>query len=119
MKPIEVLSKFFEARDTVHFVHLNTTSYAKHKALGEFYDAWLDLADNFIETYQGRYVRITGKTEISISHDIDCEKYLSELRVFINQFCEEIITEKDYDLQNILADMLGLINHTLYLLTLS
>jgi hypothetical protein len=43
------------ARDVTHSAHLNTRSFAKHKALGKFYPEIIDLADKFAEMYQGKY----------------------------------------------------------------
>ena len=45
----------FLGRDVAHSVHLNTRSYAKHKALQKFYNGVVDLADKFAEAYQGRH----------------------------------------------------------------
>ena len=55
MKPADFVGMLFLARDVTHSVHLNTRSYAKHKALGGFYDKVVDLADDFAEAYQGRH----------------------------------------------------------------
>lgn len=119
MKPLQVLNKFFEARDCMHLVHLNTTSYAEHKALGKFYDGWLDLVDSFVETYAGRYQRIEGALTIEVSSEYEAVEYLTKLRAFVQIDAMTIIAPTlDSDLNNILADMLGLINHTLYMLTL-
>lgn len=119
MKPIDFLQKLFEARDVIHYAHLNTTSYAQHKALGKFYDGWLDLADTFIETYSGVYGRILGEVHIQFDNNIDCGQYLIQLRAVVREANETVIVPAiDKDLENILADMTGLINHTLYLLTL-
>ena len=51
MEALKVLQKLFEVRDQIHFSHLNTQSFSEHKALNEFYETWLDLADSFIETF--------------------------------------------------------------------
>lgn len=48
----------FLARDLAHRAHLRTTgrgSFAEHEALGEFYEGVVDLADTFVECYQGEY----------------------------------------------------------------
>lgn len=120
MKPIEALSKFFEARDVIHYVHFNTTSFAQHKALGEFYEGWLDKVDDFVETYQGRYGRITGSITLTFDEATDCVKYLTELRLWLRELRNTVIVpDFDTDLDNIIADMLGLVNHTLYMLTLN
>ena len=119
MKNIEVLNKMLEARDCMHLVHWNTTSYAEHKALGKFYDGWLDLVDSFVETYSGRYGRIAGEVNIKVDSDYNAVEYLTELRHFVQMDAPTIFAPTlDADLSNILADMLCLVNHTLYLLTL-
>ena len=50
--------------------HLKTPSYAKHKALNEFYDEIVELQDRFAEVAQGmfgkldiEYVKMVGNTE--------------------------------------------------------
>ena len=53
--PAKFISKFFESRIQTHVYHLQTTSYAAHKALNEFYDELLDAIDTLIESYQGKY----------------------------------------------------------------
>jgi hypothetical protein len=119
MKPINVLAKFLEVRDVTHALHLNTTSYAEHKALGAFYDGWLDLVDKFMETYQGSHGRVAGEFTINVSSGLNSSEYLSQVRAFIQLDAPSIIApDLDKDLDNILAEMLGLVNHTLYLLTL-
>jgi hypothetical protein len=49
MKAADFLGMLFLARDVAHSVHLNTRSYAKHKALQKFYGGIVDLADGFAE----------------------------------------------------------------------
>jgi hypothetical protein len=119
MKAVEVLQKMFEARDSIHFAHLNTTKYAEHKALGKFYDGWLDLVDSFVETYQGRYARINGAITIEAVSGLDAEKYITSLRSFLLEDAMSIFNPAtDIDLANIIADMISLVNHTLYMLSL-
>jgi hypothetical protein len=38
-----------------HFMHWSTTSFAAHKALGEYYEAMPGLVDDVVEEYQGCY----------------------------------------------------------------
>ena len=49
----EIIGLLFYARTVTHIEHLKTKSYAKHKALGKFYDGIIDLADSLAEAYQG------------------------------------------------------------------
>ena len=49
----QIIGLLFFARTVAHIEHLKTKSYAKHKALGHFYDDVIDLADKLAEAYQG------------------------------------------------------------------
>lgn len=120
MTPQKVQAKLFEARDQIHLIHLNTTSYAEHKALDSFYTEWLSLVDLFIETYQGKYGKIGGVLNLlSINAGVNARTYLVELMTYLNDDMANIIDPKiDSDLENIIADMKQLVNQTLYLLTL-
>jgi hypothetical protein len=119
MTPLRVKQKLLEARDQIHVLHWDTVSYSTHKALNEAYDTWLDLTDLFIETYQGKYGRMSGHTSFETDTAIAPRDYLVSLMVFLNQDIVTIIDQTvDSDLDNIIADMKGLVNHTLYLLTL-
>jgi len=117
MESIEILQKFFEARDTIHLLHLHTKSFAEHKALGKFYDEWLESADEFIEKYQGRFaVRIEGKISIVADTSIVSDVYIRSLYDFLNQV--ETSIAGNSDLLNVVADLKGLVNRALYMLTL-
>jgi len=52
----EIIGLLFLDRNLTHLEHLKATgpgSYAKHMALGSFYDDVIDLADKLAEAYQG------------------------------------------------------------------
>ena len=49
----------FTSRDQAYRAHLLTKSYAQHVALGEFYDAVVDLADSLAEVTMGTYGAFT------------------------------------------------------------
>ena len=49
----------FTSRDQAHRAHLLTKSSAQHVALGEFYDAVVDLADSLAEVTMGTYGAFT------------------------------------------------------------
>lgn len=109
-----LIGELFRARDLAHIAHLNTTSFAEHKALNEFYDGVLDLTDTFAETAFGIY----GRSKITISSSTlvtDFSSYLKELRMEVVEHREEV---KETNIQNILDEILSLIDHTKYLLTL-
>ncbi len=55
MSANEMICRLFNARTAAHMAHLQTPSFAQHKALNEFYDEIVDLTDEFAETYQGLF----------------------------------------------------------------
>ena len=112
------IGELFGIRTQSHYLHLLTTSYAEHKALGGFYPEWLTLTDSLIETYFGKYGRVDGSFMNFIQgSSVSCEDMLNA--ALLNVLAIETDTRKeDSDLLNILADMKQLINHTRYLLTL-
>ena len=109
----KLLGILFQSRDKMHIAHLQTTSFAEHKALGGYYDGILDLTDKFAEVSFGRNKR----TPIVIPESSiqDSVVHLKEMQKIIDEERENYSSE----LQNILDEMLALINKTLYLLTLS
>ena len=113
MTPGKFIGTLFQSRDAMHIAHLQTTSFAEHKALNAYYDNILDLTDKFSEAYFGRNKRV--EIVIPESKNMDSVSHLKELRSIID-------TERvNYpsELQNIMDEMLGLLDKTLYLLTLN
>lgn len=109
-----LIGELFRARTIAHICHLNTTSFAEHKALDTFYNEVLDLTDTFAETVFGLYGRSKIKTA-ACELIPDFGSYLKELRTEILEHREEL---KDTNIQNILDELLSLVDHTIYLLTL-
>jgi hypothetical protein len=117
IKPEVYLGQFFHSRDVVHLAHLQTTSYAEHKALNEYYDGLLDLLDSMIESYFG----CIGKRiniKIPASDYINPETHLKQFKDYVKKHRGVLGTDRT-DVQNILDEIIALINKTLYLLTLS
>jgi len=66
----KLIGVLFMSRTYAHMAHLKTGSYAKHVALGEFYDGIVGLADTLAEASQGKW----GKLDIpyvELKGDID------------------------------------------------
>jgi hypothetical protein len=108
------IGALFQSRDMMHLQHLQTTSFAEHKALGAYYDGILELTDSFTEKYFGRNKRIP--ITIPESKATDAVSHLKSMQKMI----ETEADSENYpcDLENIMDEMLGLVNETLYLLTL-
>ena len=54
----ELISRVFYARNVAHFEHWAANgvgAYARHTALGEFYDDVIDALDSLVEAYQGAF----------------------------------------------------------------
>jgi DNA-binding ferritin-like protein len=54
----ELISRVFYARNVAHFEHWTANgvgAYARHIALGEFYDGVIDNLDKLVEAYQGAF----------------------------------------------------------------
>ena len=112
MSCADLIGHLFLARDVTHSVHLNTRSYAKHKALGKFYPAVVDLADTLAEAYQGRYGLIGPIT-------LHSAKKTNNVVEFLEDSLEEVRKERkeyseDTALQNIIDEIEGLYLSTLY-----
>jgi hypothetical protein len=97
----------------MHIAHLQTTSFAEHKALGAYYDSILDLTDSFTEKYFGRNKRV--EFVIPESKNMDAVAHMKDMQKMI----EAERGNYSSDLQNIMDEMLGLVHETMYLLTLS
>lgn len=114
MKPADFVGMLFLARDVTHSVHLNTRSYAKHKALGKFYTSVVDLADSFAEAYQGRHGLIGPITLMSAKKTSNVVEFLQDQLTEIEsnryKFCEE----SDTAIQNIIDEIVALYLSTLY-----
>lgn len=97
MKVGEFVGLLFHSRTQAHIFHLKTNDYAQHKALNEYYSEIIPLVDKFVESYQGKYCRITGYSNYSFSENPkESVKYFNNLIGSINKF-----KVKDKYLQNI------------------
>lgn len=109
-----LIQKLFESRQVAHNVHLQTKSYAMHKALNGFYDDIVGFADSLIETYQGQYGLISDyKMDVPNIKPEGIVDYLEEAAE-IFKLGHNSFNEKDTHLHNILDEIVGLTYQTLY-----
>ena len=109
----ELIAKVFEARNAAHLEHWRTKSYAKHKALGGFYESAIDLIDELVEAYQGNFGIIGKLPDVGQIHNDDCIKCLSDQVAWIAEHRSHIAQEVDA-LENIVDEITGLYLKTLY-----
>jgi hypothetical protein len=108
------ISTLMSSRNQSHIFHLQTTSFAAHKALNEYYDGIVDLIDSYVETFQGRYEILTGYNISSqiIETPDKVVMYFTGLSSFVDKIRTEL--PQDGELNNIVDEVAGLINSTLY-----
>lgn len=114
MKAADFVGHLFLARDVAHSVHLNTRSYAKHKALKSFYDGVVDLADDFAEAYQGRHGLIGPITLQSSKKYGNIIEFLTDSLADVEANRYKVCDEKDSAIQNIIDEIVSLYLSTLY-----
>jgi hypothetical protein len=114
MSCAEFIGCMFLARDVAHSVHLNTRSFAKHKALGGFYDNVIDLADKFSEAYQGRHGLIGPISLHSARKTSNITEFLEDSLKEIEDMRYKVCDKSDTALQNIIDEIVGLYLTTLY-----
>jgi len=114
MKCCDFIGMFFLARDVVHSVHLNTRSYAKHKALQKFYENIIDLADGFAEAYQGRHGLIGAISLQSSKKTTNVTEFLEDQLEEIEKCRYEVCDKSDSALQNLIDGIVELYLSTLY-----
>lgn len=110
----ELASILLHSRTQAHTLHLQTESYAEHKALQGYYEGIDPLIDGLVESYQGKYNILTGYKSYDISDYKSPEStinYLKELYVKVEKLrkcCD------DSYIQNQIDNVCDLINSTLY-----
>jgi hypothetical protein len=112
-KCAELVMRCFEARTQAHVAHLTTNSYAEHKALDEFYNGIVDLADSFAEAAQGRYGLLKyPASSPKVGDRSHPESIPTELRQWIDGHRDECT--KHRELQNLIDEILHLCDSTIY-----
>jgi Family of unknown function (DUF5856) len=117
----DVASKFDYFFQQIHLLHLQTSSYAEHKAL-QVWDTIPDVKDEFLEKlmgYEGRKLRVYKPLPIA-DYSMDMpKKIITDLKDFAEQL-ESYAGIKNYsDIENLAQSLSGTASQTLYLLTLS
>ena len=114
MKASDFIGILFLARDVTHSVHLNTRSYAKHKALQKFYENIIDLADSFAEAYQGRHGLIGPISLMSAKKTSNVIEFLESQLAEIESVRYDVCEKADTSLQQLIDNIIELYLSTLY-----
>ena len=103
------------ARTQAHVFHLQTPSFAAHKALNEFYDEIVDTIDGLVESYQGKYGIIQGYGNVTLQEYQSCDGIILYFTTLVN-FLEKsrsMIAQDSY-IQNQIDELVALIYSLLY-----
>jgi len=114
---MEELGKFLgtlmSSRTQAHIFHLQTQSYAAHKALNKYYEDIIDLIDSYAEMAQGRYGIIRGyQMTAQLLEDDSALRYFMGLLKFVDTIRTQL--PQDGELNNTVDEISGLISSTIY-----
>jgi len=111
----ELVARVFAARNAAHLAHWNAKgkgSYARHVALGDFYDGVIDKIDGIVETYQGNFGLI-GDVDLQPGDNLDILKVLERDAGWLDQNRSKI-AEGVRALENMVDDLAALYLSTIY-----
>lgn len=107
MKAADFLGLLFLARDVAHSVHLNTRSYAVHKATQKFYEGLPELADTFAEAWMGRHELIGPVSLMSADKNNDLVEFLENQLEKIAAGRYEFCDRDETAIQNIIDEIVA------------
>jgi hypothetical protein len=94
--------------------HLQTQSFAEHKALNDYYDGVVDLFDGIVESYQGKYGIIKNFKTFKINQYKNKNKTISYFESLLDIIENNRDSVDDSYLQNQIDAVQELINSTIY-----
>lgn len=108
----EFVLTLLHAATNAHLLHLRSTNYAEHVALGEFYTALPDMVDALAEAMQGNAQALLtfpidyyAPAETGLEELTQLQEYVKEARSGIMQ---------DSEIQNLVDEIAALIDSTTY-----
>jgi hypothetical protein len=107
------IGALMQSRNQAHVYHLQTDSFAAHKALNEYYDEIIDLIDGLVESYQGRYGILRNyKISGAVKEDDNPIMYFKALSKFVETVRRQC--PQDSYIQNEIDNVVKLIESTSY-----
>jgi hypothetical protein len=107
------IGTLMQSRNQAHVYHLQTNSFAAHKALQEYYEEIVDLIDGLVESYQGRYGILKGyRMEGTIKEDDNALMYFEGLSKFVETIRTKV--PQDSYIQNEIDNVVNLVESTKY-----
>ena len=111
----QFVSTLFASRTQAHIFHLQTPSFAAHKALNDYYDEIVGITDGLVESYQGKYGIISGYTNVALQEYQSCEgiiMFFVTLGTYVEK-SRQMLCQDSY-IQNQIDEIVALINSTIY-----
>ncbi len=117
----KIIQNLLTVLNQLKYYHWGTNSFAKHKALGDAYDALNSMIDEFVEILLGKNGKILNPVSINIrtENELDMDSALNEITNYFSYELTKNLDESDTDLLNLKDEMLAVINKTKYLFTLN
>lgn len=97
-----------------HILHLQSTSYSQHMALGAFYDELSELVDTLAESIQGKYGMLTGYTDEYGVPPTNALDYLEAISNYVTEQRKADGFPQDSEIQNEVDNVQNLVNSTIY-----
>jgi len=111
---VQMVSILLHSQTQAHTFHLQSTSYAEHKALQKYYEGIDGLVDTIVEAYQGKYGIIKGYKNFPFNEYKSTEGTIN----YFEKLCDKVTELRDCCedswLQNEIDNVCTLINQTLY-----
>jgi hypothetical protein len=111
----QFVSTLLASRTQAHIFHLQTPSFAAHKALNDYYDEIVDIIDGIVESYQGKYGIVKGYGNVALQEYQSCEgiiAYFTTLCMYVEK-SRQMLCQDSY-IQNQIDEVVALINSTIY-----
>jgi hypothetical protein len=110
----EMICNILHSRNQAHVFHLQTKSFAEHKALNDYYDGVVGLFDGIVESYQGKYGIIKNFKTFKIEQYRNNKKTISYFERLLDIIDENRDSVEDSYIQNQIDTVQELINSTVY-----
>jgi hypothetical protein len=111
---VDMMSALLNSQTQVHVFHLQTESYAEHKALQNYYEGIDGIVDGLVESFQGKYQILKNYR----GGDIYDWKSTDETIKYLKNLCAMVEEKrnccKDSYIQNQIDTVCELINSTTY-----
>lgn len=111
---VELVMDLLHSSIVAQIMHWQTESYAAHKALGDFYETMPGMLDSLIEAYQGKNNIILAKFPMG-EETYEGMAPLAYMEKLLKEMDEgRALFGTDPEVQNLVDNVAGLIDSTIY-----